>query len=133
MAQNVVIVGSNTSLVRGTIGTNGTASEIFDLAGNTLLGLLGDNLSTGTFNFEVAHNDPFNAPPSVQPWGTLGAQGTLRLLRNLDATVVATGSLTDNIALTENAMHVLAPYRYVRIVASAAQANAPTFTFITKA
>ena len=132
MAQNVQVLGSVPSLVRGTIGTNGTASEIFDLGGYTILGLLGDNLSTGTLNFEVAHADPFNAPASVQPWGTLGSQGTLRLLRNLDATVVATGSLSGNIALSENAMHVLAPYRYVRIVASASQANAPAFTFIVK-
>lgn len=132
MAQNVQIVGFNPSLVKGTIDVNGTASEIFDLAGNTLLGLMGDNLSTGTLNFEVAASDPFAAPQVAQPWGTLGVQGTLRLLRNLDGSVVASGSVSGNVAFTADAIRILAPYRYIRIVASATQSNGPAFTFITK-
>lgn len=132
MAQNVQITGYNPSLVRGTIGANGTASEIFDLAGYTLLGLIGDNISAGTMNFEVAA-DPMYAPPGT-PFGTLGAMGTLRLLRNWDASVYASGSLpAGNIALTGDAIRVLAPYRFVRIVMSATQANTPNFTFVTKA
>ncbi len=120
---NVQIIGFNPSLVVGTTGVNGTNSEVFDLGGNTLLGLIADGLTAGTINFEVASYDP--APTSSQI-------GTLRLLRNLDATVVATGSLSGNIALTADAVRVLAPYRYVRLQFSAQQASGATIRFVMK-
>lgn len=111
---NDMIAGFNTSLIIGTTGVNGTNSELFDLNGYSLLGMSIDNMSSGTINFDVASYDPRAGNNPI---------GTLRALRNLDGTVAATGTLSGNIALTADALRILAPYRYVVLQFSAQQAN----------
>lgn len=122
--QNVSVAQFNPSLIIGTTGVNGTNSEIFDFGGYSLLGMEADNLSAGTLNFEISSYDPRAASAPI---------GTMRALRNLDASVVATGSLSGNVALTADALRVLAPYRYVRLQFSAPQAGGATIRFIVKA
>ena len=80
MSNNVMIIGSNPSLVVGTIGTNGTLSEEFDLSSYNSIGLLVDNASNGTLNFLVA-SQPININ------GTLN--NTYRLLRDTTGAAVA--------------------------------------------
>lgn len=123
MGINVNSVGGNTSLIIGTTGVNGTNSELFDMQGYELYGLSIDNMSSGTIEFNVASYDP---TPGGNPIGTL------RTLRNLDGTVVATGTMSGNIALTLDALRVLAPYRYIKLMFSAAQANNPSIKWIVK-
>jgi hypothetical protein len=116
---NVAIIGSNPSFVNGTMGTNGTLSEEFDLGMYTQIGLMADNLTNGTLNFLVADQLQANG-------------GTYRLLRDNAGAAVAYGPLSGNVALKESDMRILAPYRYVRLLASIAQANGPTFKFVVK-
>lgn len=119
---NVTITGSNPSLVQGTIGTNGTLSEIFDLAGYNSIGLLVDNASNGTLNFLVSYQ-------TISP-GTL--VDAFRLLRDTTGAAVAYTLPAGNTAFKASDIAVIAPYRYVRILTGQAQANAPTFTFVVK-
>jgi hypothetical protein len=119
---NVMIVGSNPSLVIGTIGTNGTLSEEFDLASYNSLGLLSDSASNGTLNFWVS-NQP------IVP-GTL--TNNYRLLRDNAGVAYALTLPSGSSAFKASDIAVIAPYRYVRIGTSVAQANAPTFTFVVK-
>jgi len=123
MSNNVAIIGSNPSLVVGTIGTNGTLSEEFDLGMYTQIGLLSDNASNGTLNFLVA-SQPININ------GTLN--NTYRLLRDTTGAAVAYTLPAGSSAFKESDMRILAPYRFVRLLASVAQASAPTFTFVVK-
>lgn len=120
---NVMIAGSNPSLVIGTVGANGTLSEQIDLASYNSIGLLADNASNGTLNFWVAY----------QPYvpGTLS--DTYRLLRDNAGVAYALTLPTGSTAYKASDIAVLAPYRYVRIgTVATAQANSTTFTFVVK-
>ena len=123
---NVMIAGMNTSWAQGTIGANGTASEIFDLGTYSLMGLVCDNLTNGTMSFQVASYNP--AAPATD-----ANIGTLRTLLNWDGSTYSSGAVSGNVAFTLDAIRVLAPYRYVRVIMSIAQANTPTIRFILKA
>lgn len=118
---NVMIEGFNPSFVIGTIGASGTLSEEFDLSTFSDIGLLSDNASNGTLNFLVA----------AQPIKVSG--DTYRLLRDSAGSPVALTLPTGSSAFRESDMRVLSPYRYVRLLASIAQSNTPTFTFVVKA
>ena len=123
---NVMIIGSNPSLVVGTIGTNGTLSEQFDLASYNSLGLLVDNASLGTINFWVS-NQLASVPSGA---GTL--QDNYRLLRDNAGAAYAIAMPAGNSAFKASDIAVIAPYRFVRIGTVGAQASAPTFTFVVK-
>lgn len=120
---NEMAIGANSSLIIGTTGVNGTNSELFDLQNYELYGLSIDNMSSGTINFDVASYDPRAGNNPI---------GTLRALRNLDGSVIATGTLSGNVALSLDAMRVLAPFRYVVLQFSAQQANNPTIRWVVK-
>ncbi len=113
---SVQIASYNPSFVAGTIGVNGTQSEWFDLAGYTWLGLVVDQATNGTMNFVV---------------GT-AAGDNYRLLKDNVGANLAITLPTGGSAFRESDMRVLAPYRFVRIITSVAQANGPTFTFVVK-
>lgn len=117
-----MIAGSNDSWISGTIGTNGTLSEEFDLTTNTLAGLMFANASNGTLTFLV----------SYQPLST--GTNSYRTLYNNDGTAYSltlpSGNGAFSAAVTVSA---IASYRYVRLVTSVAQASAPTFRFALKA
>jgi hypothetical protein len=118
---NVMIAGSNASLVVGTIATNGTLSEEFDLSNYTMLGLLVDNATNGTLNFWVAPK-------------ALADGGVYRPVYNADGTTYAATLKTgDNALSSVTVMNAIAPYRYVRLVTSVAQVNGPTCRFVVKA
>ncbi len=120
MATNVTITGSNPSLVTGTIGANGTLSEEYDLESYTLLGLLGDNLTNGTLTFWTAHQSLANG-------------GVYRQVLDNTGTAKSIGPVSGNIAVSSDVMtQILSAYRYVRVLASSAQANSPTLRFIIK-
>lgn len=120
MSENVVIIGSNTSLVSGTIGTNGTLSEEFDLSMYSLAGLMIDNASNGTLNFWVAN--------AKQADG-----GTYRPVYNSDGTAYGVTLPSGNVSFSATVVvNAIAPYRFVRLVTSVAQANAPTARFIMR-
>lgn len=122
MSNNVVIIGSNTSQIIGTLGTNGTLSEEIDLGLYNTVGLLSDGMANGTMNILV----------SVQPLllnGTL--QNTYRLLRDNAGVAVAYTIPTGSSAFKESDMHIIAPYRYVRFLSSVNQSGA-SFTAVVK-
>lgn len=116
---NVMIEGSNPSIVKGTIGTNGTLSEELDLAGYNSIGLMIDNASNGTLNFWVSYQSY--------------TQGDVyRLLRDTAGAAVAYTLPSGNVAFKESDIRVIAPYRYVKLGTTVAQANAPEVRFIVK-
>ena len=115
------INGSVYSQVVGTIGTNGTLSEECDLTGYTLGGLTIDNASNGTLTFWVSH----------QP---LSSGNTYRPVYNSDGTQYSVTLPSGNVAFSASVIvNAIAPYRYVRLVTSVAQASAPTCRWIVKA
>ena len=116
----VEINGSVPSLVIGTIGTNGTLSEEFDLTGYTLVGMLSDNATNGTLNFLVADRP-------------LSKGNTYRPVRDNVGVAVPLTLPSGSSAFRESDIKVIAPYRFVRIFTTAAQSSAPTFTFVVKA
>lgn len=123
---NVMIIGSNPSLVIGTVGAQGTLSEQFDLASYNSLGLLSDAGANGTLNFWVSNQLYI---PGTQA-------DNYRLLRDNVGVAYVLTLPTGQGAYKAADIAVLAPYRYVRIGTSGAQANsttAPTtFTFVVK-
>lgn len=124
---NVTITGSNFSLVQGTIGTNGTLSEQFNLAGYNSIGLLLDAAPNGTLN-----NGTLNFLVSYQPYqpGTLA--DAYRLLRDSSGAAVAyTIPAVNATAYKEIDIRVIAPYTYVRLLSTVTQA-AVTATFVVK-
>lgn len=127
---NVVIVGSNPSLIVGTVGASGTLSEQFDLSMYNSFGLLVDNANLGTLNFWVSNQ--LAAVPSGA--GTL--QDNYRLLRDNAGAAYAIAMPAGNNAFKASDIAVIAPYRFVRIGTVGAQSNsatAPTtFTFVVK-
>lgn len=123
---NVMIVGSNPSLVVGTVGTNGTLSEQFDLASYNSLGLMADNASNGTLNFWVS-NQLASVPSGA---GTLA--DNYRLLRDSAGVAYALTLPAGNTAFKASDIAVIAPYRFVRLGTSVAQASGTTFTFVVK-
>ncbi len=120
---NVMVAGYNASLVVGTIATNGTLSEMFDLSNYSQLALLSDNASNGTLNFMVA-----GSPLYIN--GTLN--DTFRLLRDTAGAAIAYTLPNGSGAFRTTDLAILASYRYVRLLTSVSQANTPTFTFVTK-
>lgn len=121
MSGNVEINSHTPSIVTGTFGTNGTLSEEFDLSGYVLAGLLIDNASNGTLNFLV----------SDQPYAS--GDRYRRLVDNTGA-VAALTCPSGNVGYTASVvLNIIQPYRYVRILSSVAQANAPTARWIVKA
>lgn len=123
---NVMIEGSNPSLVVGTIGTNGTLSEQFDLSGYNSFGLMYDNATNGTLNFWVSNQ--LAAIPSGA--GTLA--DNYRLVRDSVGAAYALSMPAGSGAFKASDIAVIAPYRFVRIGTSIAQASAPTYTFVVK-
>lgn len=119
---NVVIIGSNPSLVVGTVGANGTLSEQFDLSMYNSLGLLSDNASNGTINFWVSNQ--------LYVPGTLA--DNYRLLRDNVGAPYALTLPAGSSAFKASDIAVIAPYRFVRIGTSVAQANSTTFSFPVK-
>lgn len=123
---NVMIIGSNPSLVIGTVGAQGTLSEQFDLASYNSLGLLSDAASNGTLNFWVSNQQYI---PGTQA-------DNYRLLRASDGSAYALTLPAGSSAFKAADIAVIAPYRFVRLGTSVAQANsttAPTtFTFVVK-
>lgn len=117
-----MIEGSNPSFVVGTMGTNGTLSEQFDLSSYNSFGLLSDNATNGTLNILVSNQ---LYVPGTQ-------QDNYRLLRD-NAGVAYVLTLPGGAsAFKESDIRVIAPYRYVRLLASIAQSATPTFTFVVK-
>lgn len=126
---NVVIVGSNPSLIVGTVGASGTLTEQFDLSMYNSFGLLSDNANIGTLNFWVSNQ--LAAVPSGA--GTLA--DNYRLLRDNVGAAYALTVPAGNGAFKASDIAVIAPYRFVRIGMSTAQAssgNPTTFTFVVK-
>ncbi len=121
MSTNVRLIGSNPSMVTGTIAANGTLSEEFDLEGYTLVGLLADNLTLGTLNFWVAHQSLANG-------------GIYRQVLDQFGNAKVIGPVSGNIAVSSDALtQILAAYRYVRVgTGSTGQTNGPTLRFILK-
>lgn len=118
---NVMIQGYNSSIVQGTVGTNGTLSEEFNLENYTIFGLLADNASNGTLNFLVANQSLSTGTNSY------------RLLRDSAGAAVAYTLPAGNTAFKESDIAVIKPYRFVRLLTSIGQASTPTFTFVVKA
>ena len=125
---NVMIVGSNPSLVVGTVGAQGTLSEQFDLASYNSIGLLSDNANNGTLNFWVSNQQYI---PGTQ-------SDNYRLLRDNAGVAYALTLPSGSSAFKASDISVIAPYRFVRIgTVATAQANATgtsatTFTFVVK-
>jgi hypothetical protein len=104
------------------MGTNGTLSEQFDLSGYNSFGLLSDNASNGTLNIWVSNQMYI---PGTQ-------SDNYRLLRDNAGAAYALTLPAGNSAFKASDIAVIAPYRYIRLGASVAQASAPTFTFVVK-
>lgn len=113
---NVTINSSVPSLVTGTFGASGTLSEEFDLTGYTIAGLLVDGAANGTLNFWVASK-------------SLADGGTYRALVDSTGAAAAVTLPSGNIGYTATTIvNIIAPYRYVRLVASVAQGSSPVTT-----
>ena len=127
---NVVIVGSNPSLIIGTIGVIGTLSEQLDLSMYNSFGLLTDNANIGTINIWVSNQ--LAAVPSGA--GTLS--DNYRLLRDNVGAAYALTLPAGSSAFKASDIAVIAPYRFVRFGASTTQSSnaaAPTtFTLVVK-
>jgi hypothetical protein len=128
---NVMIIGSNPSLIIGTIGAQGTLSEQLDLASYNSFGLLTDNAVNGTINIWVSNQ--LAAVPSGA--GTLA--DNYRLLRDNVGAAYALTLPTGSSAFKASDIAVIAPYRFVRFSTSVGQANgtgasATTFTLVVK-
>jgi len=124
-----MIVGSNPSLIIGTIGASGTLSEQFDLASYNSFGLLTDNANNGTLNIWVSNQ--LAAVPSGA--GTLA--DNYRLLRDNVGAAYALTLPAGSSAFKASDIAVIAPYRFVRFGTSVAQAssgNLTTFTLVVK-
>lgn len=129
---NVVIVGSNPSLIVGTFGAQGTLSEQFDLSMYNSFGLLSDNANNGTLNIWVSNQ--LAAVPSGA--GTLA--DNYRLLRDNAGVAYALTLPAGSSAFKASDIAVIAPYRFVRFgTGGVAQANgtgvsATTLTLMVK-
>ncbi len=128
---NVVIVGSNPSLIVGTVGASGTLSEQMDLSMYNSFGLLTDNANNGTLNIWVSNQ--LAAIPSGA--GTLA--DNYRLLRDNAGVAYALTLPAGNSAFKASDIAVIAPYRFVRFgtgaVTQSSSASAPTtFTLVVK-
>lgn len=128
---NVVIAGSNPSLIVGTVGASGTLSEQMDLSMYNSFGLLADNANNGTLNIWVSNQ--LAAIPSGA--GTLA--DNYRLLRDNAGVAYALTLPAGNSAFKASDIAVIAPYRFVRFgtggVAQSSSASAPTtFTLVVK-
>lgn len=120
MATNMMKAGSYTSFVVGTIPAGGTLSQEFDLATWSQVGMLITNFASGSLSF-LASDKP----------DRLGSHYTL--IRALDGSALSTGALAGTVALSGAALSFLAPFRYVKFLASTTQPNAPTISLIVKA
>ncbi len=122
---NVMIVGSNPSLIIGTFGASGTLSEQFDLSSYNTFGLLTDNANNGTLNIWVSNQ--LAAVPSGG--GTLA--DNYRLLRDNVGAAYALTMVAGSGAFKASDIAVIAPYRYVRFGTATAQASSGTPTTLT--
>lgn len=100
------------------IADNGTDSEIADLGGCAILGLLIPTLDTANLTFKVSNLSDGN-------WYTVkdkGGANTLTIAAGTGAFAVESGDLDD-----------LKGYRFVKIIADASQTNGPrTLIWIVK-
>ncbi len=118
----VEINGSVPSMVIGTIGTNGTLSEEFDLGPYTFPMLLIDNATLGTLTFLVSDKP---LAPGVN---------TYRQVLDNTGTAKSVGPISGNVAVASDyIMQTIGPARYVRLLMSSAQANGPRCCFVVKA
>lgn len=124
MATNVMISGSYSNYAVGTMDANAVQSNEIDLGASKAIGLVIQNLTSGTLEFLVSpYSDSDTRNTSVYTNA-----------RTLAAAKIVTGALpTGTSALGGDGLTFLAPFRYVKILASTGQANAPTFTFVMKA
>jgi len=104
--------------VTAVIAKDGTTSAEADLEGMTVMGLLIPTIDSANLTFTVCN--------------TTG--GTFQTLKAMDGTAHTITATTGNFALACDDLSDLAAYRYVKIVASAAQTTAArTFTWVLKA
>lgn len=116
------IAGLRQSQVIGTIGTNGTLSEEFDLTGYGMPMLLLDNLTLGTLTFLVSDKP---LAPGVN---------TYRQVLDNTGTAKSVGPISGNVAIAcDYIIQTIGPARYVRLLMSSAQANGPRCCFVVKA
>lgn len=124
MATNVMIAGAYNSFVVGTIPAGGTLSQEYDLSTWEQFGMHITNWAIGSLAFMAS-------PTSVRD---PNVAANYSLIRGLDGVGISTGVLGNGVnVLSGAALSFLAPFRYVRFLASTAQANAPTITMIVKA
>lgn len=110
--------GSFYNIREGTIPANGTLSEVFDVAGYNMLGLLvSSSMTAGTLTAQVAATE----------------DGTYYDLKdNAGANVqLATGSGT--FAVSGVALEPLSPFRYIKIKSSVSQGSGLQMTMTLKA
>ncbi len=116
---NVHISGHYQNVFEGVIASNGTTTLTeFDLANENALGLYGVFTTPGTLNFLVR---PDNTPAYAKA-----------ILRDGAGAAIAVG-VTGTTAISGEALKPLAPFRYVTVVCTPAQASGAVLQFITKA
>lgn len=107
------------NLFHGTINATGTLTDEIDLGGFSLFGLISDaNISTGTLSFQVSaysDNDDTNTSNYVDVVDSSGS------------TIVFTATGPSVAYSTDEIVQAIAPYRYVKIKMSVAQANGVAF------
>lgn len=117
---NVGITHHNPNVLTGTIPINGTLTHEIDLMGFTTIGLWYTGATNGTLSFQVAEK------PDIQG-------GTFVDLLAANGAAVTFGPSGAAGAVSGLVMEALAPYRYVKIKTSIAQATAVTFKLPVKA
>lgn len=118
---NIHVSGHYQNQFDGTININGTTSlyEV-DLANEAMLGLYGVFSTPGTLNF------------LVRPGAEGGVQFPKATLKDGSNAAIAV-TVSGTTAISGEVLKPLAPYRYVTVVISNAQASGAYFRFITKA
>lgn len=114
------LAGRQVSYLPGTILPNGTISNEIDISEYALIGLKTiTSMTSGTLQFFV----------SEKPEAQGGAFGPVRAL---SGGVKESGSLSGIFALDASDLSFLAPYRYLRVVTSVAQASGLAFALPVK-
>lgn len=123
MGSNVLVSGSRTGIVYGTILAGGTLSQEIDLGEWTLAGLIAEtSMVNGTLTFQVS------SKPDAEGGTYVDLRGDQNAVYN-----PAGGAVSGTFALNTSAvMAALTAYRYVKIKSSIAQTNGVRFALPVK-
>ena len=110
---------NNVNLLRGTILASGTLSAEIDLFDHVAVGLIYSGATNGTISFQVSHKPDAEGGTYVD---LLGSNGV----------AVAVGPTAASGAVSGAVLEPLAPYRFVKVKLSIAQAGGVELLLPTK-